>query len=253
MEAAKKAAAKKKASRRELLRRVRNAFFMGLFVVALLVLFNALGSREVGQPERFAALRDQPTACGADRPAEQTLERWSEPADQNLSPDEPVTVTISTSCGDLVLDLDPSLAPDSVNAFVFLARQGAYDGSIVSYVDPGFRIEAGDPEANGTGTFFMNGRRLTRPIDNEYPPEGFEMEAGVVALAGDVSNRGSSFFIVTGDNVPLSNRFNVIGRLVEGEDSVDAMAEVERSVPPGGGNRTSPTETIYIESVTIDT
>jgi len=225
---------------------------MGLSVVVLLLVLNALSSQEVGQPARYAELRSQPTACGADQPDEQTLDRWPEPADQNLAADQPVLVTITTSCGPLDLELDPSLAPASVNAFVFLARQGAYDGTIVAYVDPDFTIEGGDPEANGTGTFFMNGRRPTRPIGNEFPPEDFTMDRGVVALAGDVSDRGSAFFIVTGDDVRLSNRFNVIGRVVDGDATLDAIAAIDRSAPPGSGVATSPDQTVYIESVTVD-
>jgi cyclophilin family peptidyl-prolyl cis-trans isomerase len=252
LEAAKKAAAKKAASRKELFRRVRVAVVMGLSVVVLLLILNALATQEVGQPARYAELRDQPTACGAEQPDEQTLDRWPEPADQNLDPGQPVLVSITTSCGDLQLDLDPSLAPASVNAFVFLARQGAYDGTVFEYVDPAFQIVGGDPEADGSGTFFMDGRRVTRPIGNEFPPEDFSMDRGVVALAGDISDRGSAFFIVTGDDVRLSNRFNVIGRIVDSEDTLDAISAVERSAPPGSGAATSPDETIYVESVTVD-
>lgn len=252
MEAAKKEAARKAARRKELFKRIRLAFVMGFLVVVLLLVINALSAPETGQPARYVELRERPTACSGEQPDEQTMERWPEPADQNVSADEPIMATIATSCGDLVLELDPGLAPNSVNAFVFLARQGAYDGTVVDYVDPDFRVAGGDPEADGTGTFFMDGRRPTRPIADEYPPEDFAMERGVVALAGDVTNRGSAFFIVTGDDVRLSNRFNVIGRLVGGEDTLDAMFGVDRSVPPGSGNSTSPDETIYVESVTIE-
>ena len=251
LEAAKKAAAKKAASRKELFGRLRTAFFMGLSVVLLLVVINVLGAQEPVQPERYLELRDHPIACGADQPGEQTLDRWPEPADQNVTEGGPVQATITTSCGDILLELDPSLAPESVNAFVFLARQGAYDGTIIHLVDPDFRIVAGDPESDGSGTFFMDGRRETRPIGNEYPPEDFEMDAGVVALAGDVSNRGSAFFIVTGEDIPLSNRLNVIGKMVEGQDTLDAIFAIERNIPPGSGSRTSPAETVYIESVSI--
>lgn len=250
LEAAKKEAARKAASRKELFRRIRIAFGMGTLVVLLLLLISYLGSESDEQPKRYLDLRDQPTACGAEAPPDQTMDRWTEPADQGL--EGPVLATITTSCGDLVFELDPSMAPLTVNAFVFLARQGAYDGTIIDLVDPTLWIQGGDPEADGTGTFFMEGRRVFRPTPDEFPPSDFVMEAGVVGLAGDIATRGSSLFVVTGDDVRLSNRFNVMGRMVEGSETLDRIFEIDRKAPPGSGARTAPAETVYIESIAIE-
>ncbi|MDH4117930.1 MAG: peptidylprolyl isomerase [Acidimicrobiia bacterium] len=252
LEQAKRAAAKKAASRKELWRRLRAAFAMGGLVVALLLLINYLGADDESQPERYLDYRAQPTACGAEQPVEQTMERWTESADQAIDTGSSVSAVIATSCGDIVIELDPATAPASVNDFVFLARQGAYDGTVVSHVDPALRIEAGDPEADGTGTHFMDGRRRSGyRTPDEFPDEGFEMTRGVVAFAGDRSSRGSGFFIVMADATPLSNRFNVFGTVTEGLDVLDAIAAVPRKAPPGSGARTAPSETIYIESVTV--
>ena len=223
---------------------------MGAFVVFLLLLINFLGSDTAEQPDRYLDLRGQPTACGAEAPPEQTLERWNEPADQAL--DGLVFATVSTSCGDLVLELDPAMAPQTVNAFVFLARQGAYDGTIIDRVEPTLWIQGGDPEADGTGSFFMEGRRVLHLTPDEFPPADFEMAAGVVGLAGDVATRGSSFFVLTADDLPLSNRVNVMGRMVEGQETLDRIAAIDRKAPPGAGARTSPAETVYIETITIE-
>lgn len=249
LEAAKKEAARKAASRKELFRRIRIAFGMGAVVVLLLLLISYLGSSETGQPDRYLTLRDQPTACGAETPSEQTMERWAEPADQAI--EGSLLATVTTSCGDLVIELDPTLAPESVNAFVFLARQGAYDGTIIDFVDPSLWIQGGDPEADGTGTFFMDGRRPVRPVPDEFPPEDWVMDTGTVVLAGDRATRGSSFFVVTGEGAPISNRFNVIGRLAEGRETLEAITAIERKAPPGSGARTAPAETVYIETITI--
>ncbi len=224
---------------------------MGGLVVVLLVSVNVLGGEELELPERYLDFQAQPTACGADTPEPATLERWPDVADQALEAGVVLTATIVTSCGEMTLELDPSTAPASVNAFVFLARQGAYDGTLFHFVDPALRIEGGDPEANGTGSHFMDGRRISVRIPNEFPGESFEMDRGVIGFSGDASSRGTGLFIVTADDTPLSNRFNVIGRITEGLETLDNIAEVDRRTPPGSGARTAPAETIYIESITI--
>jgi peptidyl-prolyl cis-trans isomerase B (cyclophilin B) len=251
-EAAKRAAAKKEASRKELRRRIFIALGMGGLVVALLVAVNVLGSEESELPERYVELRAQPTACGADAPEPATLERWTEPADQSLDTGDAVTATVVTSCGEMTIEFDPATAPVSVNAFVFLARQGAYDGTVFHFVDPNLRFEGGDPEANGTGSHFMDGRRIVGRLPNEFPDRSFAMDRGVVGFAGDASSRGTGLFIVGADGTPLSNRVNVIGRVISGFETLDRIAAIDRKAPPGSGARTAPVETIYIESITVN-
>lgn len=244
-EAAKKAAARKAASRKELTRRVLIALGMGALVVVLLLLTNVLGGTEEELPEAYAALRQQPTACDADAPEPVTVERWAEPADQALA-GATVLATVATSCGDFVIEVDSSLAPESANAFVFLARQGAYDGTAFTQVDPALDMEFGDPEGDGTGNHFSGFR-----LPDEFPADGLAMDRGVVAFAGDRSSRGTGLFVVVADDTPLSTRFNVLGRVVDGLETLDRIADIERKAPPGSGARTLPVETVYIEDVTI--
>lgn len=239
MEQAKRTAARKAASRRELVRRVGIALGLGLLVLAFLLVQNVLAGREPQQPDAYRAFLDQPVACGAEAPAEQTTERFTESADQSL--DGRVTVNVETSCGTFSAVLDPAVAPASVNDFVFLARQGAYEGSVFHLSSPGVWVQAGDPTANGGGSFFRGHR-----IADEFPEEGFSFEQGTVGLVGDASTRGSSFFVVTGEDAPLSPRVNVIGEVTDGLDVIDTIA----AIPTRG---TRPTETVFIESVTVDT
>lgn len=243
LEAAKKAAEKKRASRRELLRRVWVAVGLGLAVAAFLILGNVFSGPDDELPEGYRAFRDQPVACGGVTPAEEVFDRFEEPPDEGVT--GPVGVVVATSCGQFTVELDPALAPVSVNAFVHLARAEAYDGTVFHLVDPELWVQAGDPEADGSGTFFVDeaGRRSFRPPD-EFPAPGFTMEKGVVGLVGDGTNRGSAFFVVTTDDSPLTTRVNVIGRVIDGIESLDAITAVATR-----GNR--PTETIYIESVTV--
>ena len=236
-EQAKKEAARKAASRRELLKRLGIALGLGVVVVVFLLVQNVLAGREAQQPAAYQRFLQQDVACGANAPGEQTTERWSEPADQAI--EGPVSAVVRTSCGSFTIELDPALAPTSVNDFVFLARQGAYDGTVFHPSNPGIWVQAGDPAANGGGSFFERYR-----VPDEFPGGDFAMEKGVVGLVGDTASRGSTFFVVTGEDAPISSRVNVMGRVIDGF----AVIETIEAIPTRG---TLPAETVFIESIII--
>ena len=83
---------------------------------------------------------------------------------------------MSTSCGTIVVELDPELAPQGVNSFVFLAEEGFYDGTVFHRIIGTFVAQGGDPQADGQGNAGYT-------LPNESPPEGFVYEPGVMALA----------------------------------------------------------------------
>src|SRR3954454_483034 len=91
--------------------------------------------------------RDSRTSKGARLMAKQ----YSSPEDQKIDPNKSYTATIETSLGTVVVELYPKIAPQHVNSFVFLARQGFYEGVIFHRVIPGFMIQGGDPTGTGTG------------------------------------------------------------------------------------------------------
>ena len=100
-------------------------------------------------------------------------------------------VTIATDKGDIVMDLDPSLAPITVNHFVGQARNGFYDGLTFHRVVPGFVIQGGDPE--GTGRGGPGYKFADEPVKGEYT-----LGAVAMANAGPDTN-GSQFFICIDD------------------------------------------------------
>ena len=103
-----------------------------------------------------------------------------------------VNVVLDTSCGTLELALDADTAPESVNSFVFLARQGYFDGTVCHRYVPGFMLQCGDPTGTGTG-------RPGYTVSDEYPAEGFVYEKGTVAMANSgPGTTGSQFFLVVG-------------------------------------------------------
>lgn len=191
----------------------------------------------------YRAFRSQPTACGAEAPAPARAMQFAAPGEAGIT--GPVQVVLHTSCGPVHLELDPALAPATVNSFVFLAQQGYFDGTVSHRVLPGFVFQAGDPTAAGTGS---PGYRLP----DEFPAAGFAYTLGVVAMAntGAAESGGSQFFIVLGDS-GLPPDYTVFGRVVEGFDTLERIAAVPLGPNPPDPVNSRPLETIYLESVEI--
>ncbi len=118
-------------------------------------------------------------------------------------------VTITTDRGDIVMDLDPQLAPKSVNNFVGLARQGFYDGLTFHRVVPGFVIQGGCPEGSGRGG--PGYKWADEPVKAEYT-------LGAVAMANAGKNTNGSQFFITIDDCTrkLTKDYNLFGYVVEG-------------------------------------
>jgi peptidyl-prolyl cis-trans isomerase B (cyclophilin B) len=145
--------------------------------------------------------------------------------DQVIDPTHKYEATIVTDRGDIVVALDPSRAARSVNNFVFLARDGFYDGLTFHRVVPDFVVQGGDPEGSGRGG---PGYRFDdEPVQGEYIP-------GAVAMANSGPNtNGSQFFICTvDDRHKLTKAYNLFGQVVKGMDVVTAIhqGDVMRSV-----------------------
>jgi cyclophilin family peptidyl-prolyl cis-trans isomerase len=134
-------------------------------------------------------------------------------------------VTITTDRGAIVMDLDPQLAPNTVNNFIGLARQGYYDGLTFHRVVPDFVIQGGCPEGSGRGG--PGYKFEDEPVKGEYT-------LGAVAMANAGPNtNGSQFFVCIDDCTrKLSKDYNLFGHVVEGIDIAQAtqVGDVMRSV-----------------------
>lgn len=124
---------------------------------------------------------------------------------------------IQTNHGDITLELLPERSPQTVNNFVFLARDGFYDGVIFHRVIKDFMIQGGDPTGTGMGGPGYKFR-------DELEGEG-KYSRGTVAMANSGPNtNGSQFFIVHKD-VGLPHSYTIFGKVTEGLDVVDAIAD----------------------------
>jgi peptidyl-prolyl cis-trans isomerase B (cyclophilin B) len=134
-------------------------------------------------------------------------------------------VTISTDKGDIVMELDPKLAPNTVNNFVVQARNGFYDGLTFHRVVPEFVVQGGDPE--GTGRGGPGYRFPDEPVRGEYT-----LGAVAMANAGPDTN-GSQFFICIDDcRRKLDKLYNLFGYVTSGVEVAQSIAvgDVMRSV-----------------------
>jgi cyclophilin family peptidyl-prolyl cis-trans isomerase len=134
-----------------------------------------------------------------------------QPPEQQIDESKLYRATITTDRGTIVMDLDPQLAPNTVNNFVGLARQGYYDGLTFHRVVPEFVIQGGCPEGSGRGG---PGYRF-----NDEPVKG-EYTLGAVAMANAGPNtNGSQFFVCIDDCTrKLSKDYNLFGYVVDGMD-----------------------------------
>ena len=177
----------------------------------------------------------------------------AQPAQPANSPestgDNTIRATITMEDGGvIVLELYPDLAPQSVRNFVYLARQGFYDGLVFHRIMKGFMIQGGDP--SGTG---YEGPGYS--IKGEFAANGFandlKHERGVLSMArsNDFDSAGSQFFIMHADNAGLDGSYAAFGRVISGMDVVDSIAGTPNSGPNGA---VAEADKPVMRSVTID-
>jgi len=197
-------------------------------------------------PRNYAEFRAQATACGAEAPDELTPVQFDAPADVGINPDQPLVVIMSTTCGDIEIELDPSLAPETVNSFMFLAAEGYFDGVAFHRVIPGFVVQGGDQTATGIG-----GPGYTIP--DELPPAEIGYERGTLAMANaGPGTTGSQFFLVLED-VGLPPLYSIFGKVTAGLDVLDLLQGVPLGQAAGSADPTpsTPLESIYINGVKV--
>jgi len=155
-----------------------------------------------------------------------------------IDPAHRYSAEMVTSKGTMVISLDCSAAPKTVNSFVFLARYHYFDGIVFHRVIPGFVLQGGDPTGTGTGG---PGYRM----EDELPKPG-RYELGSLAMANSGPNtNGSQFFIISGPSgVRLPPQYSLFGKVAKGMEVVSAIDAL-------GTSSGKPKEQVVIESVTI--
>lgn len=158
-----------------------------------------------------------------------------------IDPAKAYTAVLDTTLGKITIELDPTVAPETVNNFVVLSRYHYYDGVPFHRIIPGFMVQGGDAVGPTLGV-----GNPGYAIADELPAEG-EYQVGSVAMANaGPDTSGSQFFIVTGDQgVGLPPLYSLFGQVTEGMDVVTAIESIPTT------ETDAPTEEIYIVSSTI--
>ena len=143
-------------------------------------------------------------------------------------------------------ELYPEIAPNTVNNFISLAKKGYYDGLIFHRVINGFMIQGGCPQGTGTGDPGYS-------IKGEFAQNGFKNDlkhsAGVLSMARSMmpNSAGSQFFIMHKDAPHLDGAYAAFGKVVEGMDVVNKIADVRTDYSD------RPLKEQKIKSMTVDT
>ncbi len=222
----------------------RRAAGAALALLALTLLLAACGAgvRPTDTPASQAGARvpagAQPTASGG------AGKQYSAPPAMTIDPNKSYTALIKTSIGDIRAELYPKDAPNTVNNFVFLAREGFYDGTTFHRVIPGFMIQGGDPEGTGTGG---PGYRFA----DEQPKRPYEVGSLAMANTATGNSNGSQFFICEGQQcTTLPAKYNLFGKVLQGQDVVSKIAGVPKTIG-GDGAQSKPTQEVKINTIEI--
>ena len=143
-------------------------------------------------------------------------------------------VTIRTPKGDIELELYPNDAPKTVQNFATHAKKGYYNGLAFHRVEPGFVIQGGDPNGNGTGGYSIFGATFEDELNPDTQSYKAGYQEGVLAMANRGPNtNGSQFFIMLANNTTLPKAYTIFGKVTKGLDVVkkivvgDKMTSVE--------------------------
>ncbi len=145
--------------------------------------------------------------------------QWNNPPAMQIDPKKKYKAHMETDHGTMVIELFADKTPVTVNSFIFLAREGFYDGVIFHRVIANFMAQGGDPTGTGRGG---PGYRF----QDEFHPSLKHDKRGVLSMANaGPGTNGSQFFITHGPTPHLDNRHSVFGQVVEGLDVLMSIPE----------------------------
>ncbi len=215
----------------------RNRIIVSGFLALILVL--SIATLVGGGESNDEAAAPPDVACPATDGTAPRQTTFPAPPPMCIDPSRTYTAEINTNKGISDVALDLKAAPNTVNNFVFLARNHYFDNLTFHRIVPGFVLQGGDPEGTGAG-----GPGYT--IADELPEAG-QYKLGSLAMANSGPNtNGSQFFIVSGDQgAQLDPQYSLFGQVTNG---LDVVSQIDALGTPGDGK---PAEPITMSSVTI--
>jgi cyclophilin family peptidyl-prolyl cis-trans isomerase len=215
---------------------------------------SAAPGTKIGTITPTAANDSGEVACGAKAPATagKPKPQFAGPPPMKIDTEATYRATMVTSCGTIVIELDAKRAPQTVNSFVFLAKQGYFDGQYFHRLDTSIDvIQGGDPSGTGSdGPGYAIPDELNGKLT--YTP-------GTLAMANAGANTGGSqFFIITGPegtNLDGNPNYTIFGKILEGLGVAQEIQALPIIDPAGAANGDlsgqRPKQAVYIDKVTI--
>ena len=216
---------------------------IGILMLALMLVFMVSCKNETKETAETGFTLTENTS-------ENAPEKEAEKTEENIEVENKVVTITVKDFGDMVLELYPEYAPETVANFIELAESGFYEGLVFHRIYKGFMIQGGSTDGIGItgsdkkikGEFAANG--VNNPISHER---------GVISMArtNDPNSASSQFFICDADSTFLDGSYAAFGKLVEGYDVLDAIASVDVTYGPSG-EKSSPLVAPVIEKVTVN-
>jgi cyclophilin family peptidyl-prolyl cis-trans isomerase len=228
----------------------------GLLVIGLAVAgVRALTGGDTPKASSSPSASTSPSAAGelcsakVPKTAGEKKPTFQHAPEMTIDPKATYTATMTTSCGTVEMELYPDVAPIGVNNFVFLAKQGFYDGLTFHRIVAGFVVQGGDPAGDGSGGPGYQ-------FDNEISKKVTFADAGMLAYANSgVDTNGSQFFITLSPQTALdptpSASYTIFGKVTKGMDVLQKMGALPTTADAQGA-LSVPTQPVYIDSITID-
>lgn len=210
----------------------RNSIKLLFLLISLLFFLFACGNQETDTADNSEVDEQEPTV--------EEIVEYPEIKENPI-----VTITMEDD-QEMILELFPKIAPNTVANFVSLINDGFYDGLIFHRVIPNFMIQGGDPQGNGSGGpgYSISGEFTNNDFENEI-----KHERGVISMARSKSpnSAGSQFFIMQDSAEYLDGDYAAFGKVLEGIHVVDHIAYLKRD------KSDKPLEDFKIKSITVDT
>ena len=165
-------------------------------------------------------------------------------------PLQDVRVRIETNLGDMVVEFFPDKAPGHVENFVKLAGDGFYDGTLFHRVIAGFMIQGGDPNTKSASKSAWGTGGPGYAIKAEFNDTHHERGILSMARSQNPDSAGSQFFICHGEAAFLDRQYTAFGRLTDGFDVLDSIAEAPCEAGRGG-ERSTPVSPVQVRKMSL--
>lgn len=170
------------------------------------------------------------------------MKQWASKPAMTIDANKNYRATLETSMGNITIEFFAKETPVAVNNFIFLARQGFYDGTKFHRIIKNFMIQGGDPLGNGTGGPGYK-------FDDEAITKNYER--GIVAMANAGPNTNGSQFFIMHQNYNLPKNYVIFGKVASGLDVLDKIASAPVQAN-ASGEPSSPAQDVLINKVAIE-